>query len=102
MNARNASPAIRLALGGELTIASAAAVREQLLAALRNDAPLDIDLSAVDEFDSAGMQLLLAAKKSAELTGKALRLTHPSRAITDVLALFGLTDSLIEETETPQ
>ncbi|SNT10796.1 anti-anti-sigma factor [Noviherbaspirillum humi] len=83
-----------LTLGGELTIYRAAEVREILLDALvpRASVPirLEIDLSTVEEIDGAGVQLLLAAHKTARQQGTRLNLIKHSPAVIEVFELFDL------------
>jgi HPt (histidine-containing phosphotransfer) domain-containing protein/ABC-type transporter Mla MlaB component len=71
--------AATLALGPELTIAQAALCRDQLLDALcATPGDLALDLSAVTDIDSAGMQLLLATRAaSAERRPAAPGLARP-------------------------
>ena len=82
-----------LCLAGELTIYRATEWRSCLqaaLAGLAEGAALDIDLSAVTEMDSAGVQLLMAARKSAQAAGGALRLVGHSAAVREVFAAMDL------------
>lgn len=72
---------------GELTIYTVASWKETLLAELERGPALCIDLRAVAELDTAGMQLLLLANREAQRTGKALALVAPSEAVTQVLEL---------------
>ena len=84
-----------IALGPELTIAHAAAAHEQLAAALQRGAgDCTLDLRGVTDFDSAGVQLLLATRRSLAERGDALCLAGASPAVTDALATFGLQDLL--------
>jgi anti-sigma B factor antagonist len=86
-----------LALGPELTIAFAAASHQQLVEALaRGTGTLALDLAGVTEFDSAGLQLLLAARRSLTAQGRALRLLAPSAVVRDALVVFGLHPLLAE------
>lgn len=90
-----------LALGPELSIVQAAQTREQLLAWLaENPGPLSLDLSAVDEFDSAGVQLLLALQASLRDRGQVLQLGRASQAVRNALRLYRL-DSLLPASEQP-
>jgi anti-anti-sigma factor len=82
----------RVAIAGELTIQNAASVRAQLLVALRDGGVVEIDLTEVGEFDSAGLQLLVAARKSAEIAGKRLQLAGPSPAVAEVLEFLAMLD----------
>lgn len=81
----------RLVLEGELTIYGAAELQARLVASLA-DAPegLDIDLSGVSELDSAGVQLLMAARRAALATGRSVTLCAPSDAVREVFDLFDL------------
>ena len=85
-------------LDGELTIYRAAELALVLKAALAGapeGAPFEIDLAGVAEMDSAGAQLLMAARKSAQAAGRELRLVGHSDAVREVFetlelgALFG-------------
>jgi anti-sigma B factor antagonist len=79
-----------LHIEGELSIYRAAELKQALLAALEQCAELEIDLSAVTEIDTAGVQLLIAAKKTAQQKQKELRLVGHSAAVLDVFELFDL------------
>lgn len=80
-----------LAIEGELTIYRAAELRQAMLAALgQPGAGLEIDLAGVTELDSAGVQLLIAAGKSAAARGGALRLVRHSPAVLDAFAVLDL------------
>jgi anti-anti-sigma factor len=79
-----------LTLEGELTIYRAAELKQELLAALEHGGPLDIDLSAVTELDTAGVQLLMLTKKVAGERGQPLRMTGHSPAVLEVFELFNL------------
>lgn len=84
-----------LRLEGELTIYCAQETRQQLAQALAGmdenaAAMLEIDLSGVVEADTAGMQLLLAARRQAQATGGEVVLKDCSPAVTEVMALLGL------------
>ena len=86
-----------LAVEGEMTIYRAAELKPVLLDAVRtHDAPA-FDLSAVSEFDSAGLQLLLAARLEAARLGKLLAVTAASAAVRDVFALLGLSLDIVPE-----
>ena len=83
-------PAACLAVEGEMTIYRAAELKPALLDLVRmHDAPA-LDLSAVTEFDSAGLQLLLVARQEAATLGKTLRVQDASAAVRDVFALLGV------------
>jgi len=84
----------RIDITGELSIFTAAALRLQLLDAFDNGSVLEVDLSTVSEMDSAGMQLMVAAKREAVLRNQSLRFTNHSSAVFDILELCNLTGHL--------
>lgn len=90
-----------LSMGHEMTIVQAAALRESLLARLAT-APreLALDLGEVADFDSAGVQLLLATQRSLSEAGARLCITAVSPTVRRNLELFGLQALL--ETPTPE
>lgn len=79
---------------GELTIHNAADRRAVLLATVEAGGELDLDLSAVTELDTAGLQLLLLAQREAGRSGGRLAITATSRPVADVLAIAHLTSRL--------
>jgi len=88
------SPPHRLGLAGDFCIVAAAELRERLLAALAEADALEVDLAAVTEMDSAGVQLMLAATRSAAAAGKSLRFVAAAPAVVDILTLCNLADLL--------
>lgn len=88
------STVARIAIKGELTIFTAATLRQELLDALESAKEVDVDLSAVSEMDSAGMQLMVAAKREAAVRHKTLRFTDHSPAVFDLLELCHLSGHL--------
>ena len=82
-----------LRIEGELTIYRAAELAPALRAALAGVAAgsaLEIDLSGITEMDSAGVQLLMSAKRSADESGRALRMAGLSPAANDVFRTLQL------------
>jgi anti-anti-sigma factor len=78
------------ALRGELGIASAPALREQLLSLLRGASHLIIDLSAVGHADASGLAVLVGSGHRARLLGGSLRLAAPSPRVARVLSAAGM------------
>lgn len=80
------------AVEGEFTIFSAAALKPEIVAAVRNATgqEVEIDLAQVSEIDSAGLQLMALAKREAVAAGRDLSFVRPSAAVLDVLALCDL------------
>ena len=78
-------------LAGELSLASAPALREQLLALLRPGASrLVIDLSGVSGCDASGLAVLVGADRRAQLLGGFLRLAAVPPEVGQVLRSTGL------------
>lgn len=80
----------RLALSGELTIYHAAEVKQQVLAALRAGPVLELDLSGVTELDTAGLQVLMLAKQTAQAEQRELRLVQHSPAVVEIFQMLDL------------
>lgn len=79
-----------LRIAGDMTIYEAAAHSAEILAALAQSGNLEIDLSGVTALDTAGLQLLILAKKTAAAQGGALQLTGHSPAVVDAFDLLQL------------
>jgi anti-anti-sigma factor len=82
--------AARLSLDGELTIYRAAELKQTLLEPLATPVALEIDLSKVTELDSAGVQVMLLARRTAATKGATLRFVAHSAPVLQVLRLLGL------------
>jgi anti-anti-sigma factor len=81
--------------GPEMTINHAGACHDALARAMEA-APgdLHLDLREVTDFDSAGVQLLLAVRRSLRERGDALVIDGASPPVRDALVVFGLLDLL--------
>jgi anti-anti-sigma factor len=78
-------------VSGEIDIASAPKLREELLSAVRrHGARLALDLGGVTFMDCAGINALLAASRHARLEGGWVRVARASRRARDILMLTGL------------
>ena len=78
-------------VSGEIDIASAPKLREELLGALRrHGARLALDLGGVTFMDCAGIKALLAARRHARLEGGWVRVARASRRARNILMLTGL------------
>lgn len=86
----------RLALEGALSIYTAADTKPLLSAALQGAIALEIDLSGIEEFDCAGLQLLLATREQARRQAIDLRLQGANAVVRELLTLSGLTDLLTD------
>jgi anti-anti-sigma factor len=87
----------RIRVAGEMTVYTAAELKPALLAALSATGdPAGLDLASVAEFDSAGLQLVLAGVRDAAAKGAHLRILAASAAVREVLELCQRAD-LLEE-----
>jgi anti-anti-sigma factor len=78
-------------IDGEMTVYSCGALKPQLLAQLtKHPDATELDLSRVIEIDTAGLQVLLTARRHARESGRDLSVRNPSRAVTEVLELCRL------------
>lgn len=84
----------RVALEGDLTIITAAERRQRLMSALHGSAGLKVDLSGIDEMDTAGLQILLLARREAGRASLTFEIAAASRAVTETLAVAHLTPAL--------
>ena len=81
-----------LAASEDMTIYSAAKNHDDLVGYFTDYQSFDIDLSAVEEIDCSGIQLLLALKHSAEHESKPLVLSSVSDATTEVMNVLNIKD----------
>ncbi|MGA2244955.1 MAG: STAS domain-containing protein [Verrucomicrobiota bacterium] len=75
---------------GDLDIYNGDAVRHALTEHLAGEHGLELDCSRVETCDAAGIQLLVAARRSALAAGKAFSIHAPAPAIDQCAELLGL------------
>lgn len=94
-----------LAIEGELSIYSASEWKKRLENLLEQGGNLELDLGAVQELDTAGLQLLIMAKKEATARSQQLRLSNHSQAVLEVFELCGVAaffgDPILLQPNTP-
>jgi len=83
--------------GAELTIYSAAEDAVQLRQVIQAHPNIVFNLSAVEEIDTAGLQLLMQAKRTIEANGHRPRFASASPAIQEIVQLLKLHDFFIFE-----
>jgi anti-sigma B factor antagonist len=81
----------RVMLSGELTIYNVAEIREALAAAMDRCDEIEVDLSAISEIDSAGLQLMLIVKRN---PGKAVRFVNHPQSVLRLVDLAHLGEAL--------
>lgn len=89
-----------LELGGEIDLQYSPTLREQILASLKRNQALLIDLDEVSYIDSSGIASLVEGLQTAKKAGLPYGLTRVSKATAQILALtrldtvFSIYDSL--------
>lgn len=78
------------AIEGDLTIYRAAEIKDLVFPKIDSASAIEIDLSKVAEIDSAGLQLLIAAKLEAMIRDKQLHFVGHSKPVQEVLDLCDL------------
>lgn len=82
--------AVHLILDGPMTIYNAGEIKAQLMNGLANTSIVELDLSHVNEMDTAGFQLLVMAKRESQRHGHTLRITAHSQAVRDVIDFYNM------------
>jgi anti-sigma B factor antagonist len=86
-----------LRVEGEMTIYRATEVAQTLFAELRAQAgDVNLDLSDVTEFDTAGLQLVLMARRLVAANGHRLEVVQPSECVAEVLGLCNVARNVTE------
>lgn len=86
-----AGRACRVVIDGDLTVANAAEVGDALGVAVLGHDETEVDLAGVEEMDTAGLQIMLAAKRCA---GRTVRFVNHSAAVLSLLELANLGQQL--------
>lgn len=83
-----------------MTIYRAHELMHEMTAAIHNaSGTAAFDLSKVTELDTAGLQILLMARRIADKQGIRLAVIHPSECVSDVLSLCSLTSLVPDQAE---
>jgi anti-anti-sigma factor len=90
----------RLRIEGEMTISTAQELKGGLLDNLEDCSGLEIDLSGVNEFDTAGFQLLFLTKREANMSDKSFRIISHSPASESIMELYSMKDYFDEQNGT--
>ena len=81
----------KLRIENEMTIYTATEMKVQLMGLLGKGTEFELDLSHVSELDTAGLQLLILAKRECMAHKGDLRLINHSQAVLSVLDLCNMT-----------
>ncbi len=81
---------IRLKIQGSLSVNDVAVLREELLERIGGETDLELDLGGLTECDTAGLQFLCAARKTARKRDKHFRVVGVPQTVLDTLRSAGL------------
>ena len=81
---------LALHVEGDMTIYTAAALKKELMEHIQQEGECEIVLSEVSKMDSAGMQLLILAKREAAAHKTPLRFIGHSKAVMDVMDTYDM------------
>lgn len=82
--------AAHLILDGPMTIYNAGEIKAQLMNGLSVATIVELDLSHVNEMDTAGFQLLVMAKRESQRQGHTLRIIAHSPAVREVIDFYNM------------
>lgn len=88
MSPSSTSPPALLFIEGDMTARRAPELKDAILARLAHSQALEVDLAGVTEIDSAGVQLLLLAERTAQASHKAFNIVAPSPAVVSIFDLL--------------
>ena len=80
----------RITLAGGMNIYSAADIKARLLQAVEQAGNVELDLLKVEELDTAGLQVLMLAKREATRRGQSLKIVAHSAEVQEALDLCGM------------
>ena len=76
-------------LSGDLTVSTVDTVKDDLFSMLNSEA-IALDLSALEEIDTCGLQLLLVFQRQAAMQQRGLGVSGVTAQFADLLDLYGL------------
>ena len=79
-----------LKIEGPMTIYEAVDIRDELFKHFEVTGSMSLALDGVTECDTAGVQLLCAARRTGREEGKSFCIENPSRAVVEAIAQMGL------------
>jgi anti-anti-sigma factor len=79
-----------LQIRGEMTIYRAMELKQMIIIALAEVEDLEVNLADVTELDTAGIQILMLAKRQAQASQRQLRLTAHSPAVLEAFEVLNL------------
>jgi anti-sigma B factor antagonist len=93
LNIESSDGVLTIKIMGDCSVKSAVTVSNELQDALKSaDSEVELDLSEVEEIDTAGVQVLVVLRREARLLSKRLSIVAHSPASNNILTTFGLND----------
>lgn len=90
VNVSNEGGLCRIEVEGEMTIYTAAQLKESLIAPIEDCESMQISLAKISEIDASGLQLLALVKREAAAQRKPLEFVAHSLAVLEMLDLCNL------------
>jgi len=84
----------KIAFEGDMTIYNAESFKQDLFAVIEKKKNVNVDLTDVSEFDTAGLQALLIGKSYALENEIELKLCAASEPVSEVFKLYGMSELL--------
>ncbi len=94
IKARTSKGKCKAKIEGDMTIYTACEMKDTLLQKLARCQAMELDLSQVKEFDTAGFQLLVLLKREAERNETPLLIKNHSPAVQNVFELYHLSEQI--------
>ncbi len=79
---------VSIFLDGEMTLYNTEIIRQTLMEKFNNYSKLEIDASQVNKIDTAGFQLMLAARREAGRRDKEFSVINTSNEVNKILNLY--------------
>jgi len=90
MNLNIQSGHVKVRLADSMDISTIAVDRDHLSQVMQGGDSYEINLAGVTEFDTAGIQLLLAFRQEARNLGRPCEFLQPSAPVLEAATLYGL------------
>ncbi|VAW77347.1 hypothetical protein MNBD_GAMMA13-272 [hydrothermal vent metagenome] len=94
LTARISKGKCKAKVGDDMTIYTACEMKDKLLQKLAKCQEMELDLSQVAEFDTAGFQLLVLLKREAERNEIPLLVKNHSPVVLDIFELYQVTEQV--------
>jgi anti-anti-sigma factor len=86
---KEASGLVSILFDGEMSIYNVKQIKNSLADSLNKNKGIELDLSKVNKIDTAGYQVIIAAKREAAEKGKTIKLLNPAGEVNKIFKLYG-------------